>query len=205
MVYFERPIHAAPPPPPSPLGPPQERMQGVGRKVFDATTEFYDWLMGTSLSTHTDQAATYQQINQLLRIADCSSKQGQFLTGQDENRALECLKDCREQLYDGEIRPPAAIGKVLSTLTENNPKALLVAKLTEMEYRYCIYPSQKGDTESDQEIQHLFQKVVEEISPRLLDIKALELARELTSFLDTDKPSNDLKPILQNWLSSNLY
>lgn len=184
------------------------RSQGVGDKLFDSATEFYDWLMGTWLSSHADQQATYQHINQLLRIADCSRKQGQFLSPADEDKALENLKMCRERLDNGEIRTqeiPGSISSVLAGLTHGNPKALLVAKLTEVEYHYCIYPAQKGAPDADPDLQRLFDHVVEEINPQLVDIKALELARELTACLETDKPSADLKPILHNWLGSRLH
>lgn len=163
--------------------------------------------MGTWLSSHADQTSTYQRINQLLRIADGSRKQGQFLTATDEDNALESLRTCRDRLYNGEIRTQeisGAVGDVLASITHNNPKARLVGKVTELEYRYCIYPSQQGIPDADPELQDLFNKVIEEITPRLLDIKALQLARELTD-LDSDKPASELKPILQNWLGSNLY
>jgi hypothetical protein len=144
----------------------------------------------------------------LLRIADCSRKQGQFLSPAEEERALENLKACRERLYNGEIRTqeiPSAVGEVVASLTHDNFKALLVSRLTEVEYRYSIYPSQEGPPDSDPELQLLFNKVVEEVTPRLLDIKARELARELASCLEYDKPLSELKTILQNWLGSNLY
>ncbi len=182
--------------------------QHPGHKLFASATEFYDWLMGTSMSSQGDQSATYQRINQLLRIADCSSKHGQFLTASEEDNALETLRTCRDQILNGQIRTQDildSMAKNLHELTQNNPKALLVARLTEIEYMYYIYPMQQGVPEAGRELKHLLDQAIATVNPQLLDIKALELARDLASFTEADKSPEDLARALKNWLSSNLF
>ncbi len=210
-------------PPPVPSWTPQEYRPShhtPGQLLYEEVSNFYTEVARRISDLHHPQeyAKTLQQISQLMRIAHCSSSGGEFLSKEAEEIARQRLSELREELDDGKshtenIAPE--VSSIIFSLTYNNPKALLVSRLTELEYKFCIHRIEEQANLSSQQaeelysqvegVRHVLNRAIQEIKPSLVDLKALELARQLHDLPNQENSSDAVKKTIDIWLHTMLH
>ena len=175
------------------ISPPEKLF---GQRLFDDTTEFYSWYVsawymsdkGTASAEILQKSESTRKILSLLkRIAEVSMSGGGFLTEKEEANALNELSTIIHDLSSGNLRKqdlPGALFSILENLTQNNPKAKVVAQTTELEYLLCINPPPEQSSEMTDQCQRLFTQIIQGITPEMRDINASAIAQGLSQILE---------------------
>ena len=92
----------------------------------------------------------------------------------------------------------------LDSIVSQNPKAKLVAKITELEYKTCLRdPTQLSD-EDQASLKDLFTEISNRISSDTPSLNAEAISRSIDKLLDESPPPNtmiqELQDNIKSWL-----
>jgi hypothetical protein len=202
-----------PPWPPQPGSVPLQPEYPSGELLFDEITEFYSWYVYACLDPTISQenSKSSHSIPKILsvmkRIAEVSMNGGNFLSQQDELRAIESLSNILHDLKSGKLRRqdlPDALKQITDTLTNGNPKAKVVSQTTELEYRLCINPSREQSSELTGKYQKILSRIIEKIGSGMPEINASAIAQNLLHILDNTPEITDIHEAIdeavKHWL-----
>ena len=151
---------------------PQElEPQNPGKNLFEQASHIHAELLTHDQNIDAHKEA-YHNLTLLEKIGQFSHESGPILTPSEERLTLSSLEDLHESLQNGTqslstLAP--ALAEILTHLSDNNPKAHLLALLTTLETLHSINaPSRLLDT-----------------LPSLTDFEAAALTREITPLLSS--------------------
>lgn len=181
--------------------PPKE----VGETLFDHTSQFYAWYLSWDGSP-TLHKETFSLLSTTMQVAKVSFQGGLYLSSQTEKEALTKLHSLRDALTNGSASSHSiyeSISSLLALLTENNPKAKLIAKSTLLEYKTLIYSEKPLPSELIEDYHTITTRLISRITPSLGDLDAEKLAREITKLLDSSQDPGEtlltLNDLIAHW------
>jgi hypothetical protein len=203
------PQHAQTTSPSSPSRP-------AGQLLFSDVTEFYSWYVSCWYLSDghypseevTQRSETTRRILSLIkRIAEVSIQGGNFLSEIEEYHTIHALNNVFQDLNSGKLRKqnlPEALGEVLASIIEHNPKAKVVFQTTELEYRLCINPPADQPAELTAHYQKILAQIIQKITPQMRDINASAIAQGLSKILENHLGSKSIAEALneavKHWL-----
>ena len=165
---------------------PSPANQQVGETLFDHTSQFYAWYLSWE-RTPTDHKETFSLLSTIMQVAKISLAGGLYLDNDGEKEALSKLQDLGDQLINGSFPPheiSETIDSILNSLTDNNPKAKLIAKSTLLEYKMLIHNPIPQPPQLFDDYHQVTEKLIAKVNPLLGDFDAEKLSRELSKFID---------------------
>ncbi|MCH9630331.1 MAG: hypothetical protein S4CHLAM37_03270 [Chlamydiia bacterium] len=176
---FEAPEH------PSGETKPSDRMASqkshIGKALFDSAFNFYAWYLA-----HDDAPVThckvFELLSEIMQISKISFENGMYLSAEEERIASGAIFELSDSLSTGYTKCgeiPIVLEGILKKLTDDNPRAFIIASLTKLEYKLCIHNELELSEEESLQIKELIRNVGLKIVPDLPDLVVNTLARDL--------------------------
>lgn len=178
-----------------------------GTKLFDHASSFYSWYLqriNTDMDYH---QPTRETLAKIMNIAKVSADHGNFLSKTEEDSSVLAIKNLTDDLNIGakkQYNIPEVLINSLDSIVSQNPKAKLVAKITELEYKTCLRdPTQLSD-EDQASLKDLFTEISNRISSDTPSLNAEAISRSIDKLLDESPPPNtmiqELQDNIKSWL-----
>jgi len=174
--------------------------------LLENISEFYSWYMFWD-SRLEDRSLIYEKISRMLRIITISNQGGHFLTWLEEEKIAEAFDVLKDNLYQSNIKVqelPFFLGAIIDKSIEKNAKARLVDEITRVEYTYLIRTPSPIEEGVSKKIREEMEFIITQISPKLPDIHAAAVAKNLNLLLKKQVSLEELPEKLRlcykNWL-----
>ena len=182
--------------------PPREE---TGSALFNETSQFYAWYLSWERSP-SEHKETFSLLSTIMQVAKVSLEGGLYLSKESEEEATSHLQTLGDRLMNGSYSTheiSGAIESILSNLTENNPKAKLIAKSTLLQYKMVMHQDAHPGEHLAADYHEAMSRLTAKVTPSLGDLDAEKLSRELTKLINGNASPEvtleNLNEVLNHW------
>ncbi|PCI94406.1 hypothetical protein COB11_03890 [Candidatus Aerophobetes bacterium] len=153
----------------------------IGKALFDSAFNFYAWYLAHD-NAPVIHCKVFEFLSEIMQISKISFENGLYLSAEEERIASSAILELSDSLATGFTKCsdiPIILEKILKKLTDDNPRALIIAALTKLEYKLCIHNELGLTEEVSNQMKDLIRSAGLKIVPDLPDLIVNTLARDL--------------------------